>query len=188
MEKGDLIQLTNETYRLTRLFPQKEPLRNRIRGVAADVLSAFLSQEDALLPLLNVLEGFWAVAGEQNWVKSDLLLSVAEKYASFKREVEDIVPGMRPLALMKTEKPSQETTDFSAFVSDSHKSNERRQDKVMAILKDKGKAQVWEFKKVFPGVSKRTLRRDFECLLAQGLVERIGDKNQTFYTPKTVVI
>ena len=51
---------------------------------------------------------------------------------------------------------------------------------------EKDKAQVWEFKKVFPKLTKRTLRRDFEKLLGQGLVERVGERNQTFYKLKSV--
>ncbi len=39
-------------------------------------------------------------------------------------------------------------------------------------------------KQVFPEVSKRTLRRDFENLLKQGIIERIGEKNDTFYQLK----
>jgi len=35
-----------------------------------------------------------------------------------------------------------------------------------------------------PNVSKRTLRRDFEFLLKQGIVERIGERNETFYKIK----
>ncbi len=56
-----------------------------------------------------------------------------------------------------------------------------RQGKILNILKEKEKVQVWQMKEVFPEITKRTLRRDFERLLKQGLVERIGEKNNTFY-------
>lgn len=56
-----------------------------------------------------------------------------------------------------------------------------RQKKILEILKEKGRAQVGDFKKIFPEVSKRTLRRDFRSLVSQKLVERIGEKNNTFY-------
>ena len=56
-----------------------------------------------------------------------------------------------------------------------------RQKKILEILKEKGRAQVGDFKKVFPEVSKRTLRRDFRSLVSQKLVDRIGEKNNTFY-------
>jgi|GEM_PF-475975 len=56
-----------------------------------------------------------------------------------------------------------------------------RQKKILEILKEKGRAQVGEFKNIFPEVSKRTLRRDFRDLVNQKLIERIGEKNNTFY-------
>ena len=56
-----------------------------------------------------------------------------------------------------------------------------RQKIIVSILKNKEKGQVWEFKASFPDVSKRTLRRDFEYLYNQGVVKRVGEKNNTFY-------
>ena len=65
--------------------------------------------------------------------------------------------------------------------SSSKNALQRRQQKILEILKERGKAQVGDFKKIFPSVSKRTLRRDFRGLTDNGLVERIGEKNDTFY-------
>jgi len=53
-------------------------------------------------------------------------------------------------------------------------------------LKEKDKVQVQEIKQIFPDVSKRTIRRDFVQLLKQGLVEKIGERNNTFYKLKGV--
>jgi Fic family protein len=35
-------------------------------------------------------------------------------------------------------------------------------------------------------VTKRTLRRDFEKMLKEGIIERLGERNNTFYQIKTV--
>ena len=59
-----------------------------------------------------------------------------------------------------------------------------RQEKILAVLKEKEKAQVWQIKQIFPQVSKRTLRRDFENLFKRGIIERIGERNETFYQLK----
>ena len=59
-----------------------------------------------------------------------------------------------------------------------------RKDKILEILKQREKAQVGDFKEVFPEVSKRTLRRDFKSLMEEGLVERMGEKSATFYKIK----
>ena len=66
--------------------------------------------------------------------------------------------------------------------SDSFKNPfQGRKDKILEILKQREKVQVGDFKKVFPQVSKRTLRRDFKSLTDEGLIERIGEKSETFY-------
>jgi DeoR/GlpR family transcriptional regulator of sugar metabolism len=51
----------------------------------------------------------------------------------------------------------------------------------LEFLKEKGRVQVWEVSKLFPDISKRTIRRDFLELLNSGLIQRIGEKNNTFY-------
>ncbi|MDP3093139.1 MAG: DeoR family transcriptional regulator [bacterium] len=183
MEKQELIQLTEELYRLTLLFPKKEPLRYKIRELADNILANHLrlglalgKQRELVLDIcqdLRVLEGFFAVAKEQNWVSPGNLLRISGRYASMKQELEDTE------VLVPETITAESPLDFN-----SPPKNTRRRDRILEILKGKGKAQVWEFKEIFPGVTKRTLRRDFEKLLAQDLVERIGQRNQTYYQPK----
>jgi hypothetical protein len=60
----------------------------------------------------------------------------------------------------------------------------KRQRRIIEFLKEKGQAQVWEIQKVFPDISKRTIRRDFRTLLKQGLIERVGERNKTYYKMK----
>jgi hypothetical protein len=176
MEKQGLIQLTNELYRLTLLFPKKEPLRQKMRGLADDILANGLRDSD-MGQDLEVLTGFFAVARAQNWVSLSDLLNVSESYANLKEELSRYSNGSEDTTMT-----NQNVIDFNGSPK-----NIQRQEKILEILKEKGRAQVWEFKRIFSGVSKRTLRRDFEYLVSQGLVERLGEKNQTFYTPKTQV-
>lgn len=62
-----------------------------------------------------------------------------------------------------------------------------RQNRILEFLKQKGDAQVWEIQKIFPKVSKRTIRRDFRSMLKQGLIERMGERNTTAYKLKTTL-
>jgi len=39
MDPNHLLQITNELYRLTLLFPKKEPLRYKMRELADDILA-----------------------------------------------------------------------------------------------------------------------------------------------------
>jgi len=187
MEKQTLIQLTNEVYRVTLLFPKKEPLRYKIRAIAGDILEACLKgadEKNEAINSINILESFFEVAQEQHWVKQELILNIVQEYGILKQELEgvgkdkedktDSVPGF---AFFSPNEQKQNT------VVGSKKSNQERQGKILDLVKTRGKIQVWEVKQVMPGVSKRTLRRDFEHLFKQGLVQRVGEKNQTFYQP-----
>jgi len=63
-----------------------------------------------------------------------------------------------------------------------------RQNSIVEYLKEKGQAQVWEIQKIFPNISKRTIRRDFRSLLKQELIERVGERNRTYYKMKVNII
>ncbi len=158
MDKEFLIQLTNNLYHLTLLFPKKEPLRYKMRELADEIL-ARPNEKD-----LAVLDSFFEVARAQNWVSPSELLAVQEEYAKLR--------GVAEKPIKKEKEIKEEWVFFAPSL---------RQEKILSTLKEKEKVQVCEMKKIFPGVTKRTLRRDFEQLLRQELIERMGERNNTFY-------
>ncbi len=169
MERNHLLQITQELYRLTLLFPKKEPLRFKMRDLADDILANCLTlkvKQNPVLEELEILDGFLEVAKAQNWVSPDDVLKIQQEYTNLKEELKN----------QKAEdNPAPKETESGSLTLAS------RQEMILAILKEKGKVQVGETKKVFPQISKRTLRRDFRNLLKQGLIERLGEKNDTFY-------
>jgi len=91
--------------------------------------------------------------------------------------------------VMKFE-PAIEIKEKPASIEESSESEEKltiknkltdRKKKILEILRAKEAVQVWEINKILSNVSKRTLRRDFEQLLKDGYVQRIGERNKTFY-------
>ena len=56
MDKDFLIQLTTELYRLTLLFPKKEPLRYKMRELADEILTKCLRSNLKQNPVLEDLE------------------------------------------------------------------------------------------------------------------------------------
>ena len=159
MDKNYLIQLTQNLYRLTLLFPKKEPLRYKMRELADDILAENGSPE--ALDNLAVLDSFFEVAKTQNWVSSQDILNLQQEYSKLKGETEKEMPA-----------------------SPAKRGEPDRQDKILSFLKENGRAQVWQVKQILPEVAKRTLRRDFERLLNQGVIERLGERNETFYQLK----
>lgn len=190
MDKNYLIQLTNELYRLTLLFPKKEPLRYKMRELATEILAKFgggrVSVNSAevgspsILAELEVLDGFFEVVKNQNWVKPVEILRIQEEYSRIRAEIKKIPKRVEPAQIENSANGDRRGTDYET----RPRNNLERQQKILEFLKEKSRAQVWEIQKIFPSVTKRTLRRDFRNLLKNGLIERLGERNETFYQIK----
>jgi len=185
MDKSHIIQLTNNLYRVTLFFPKKEPLRYKLREVAASFL-ANPNKED-----LGVLNDFFDVSLAQNWVSPSDILAIKQDYGNLSvlLDDEEIAPQQTLPQMASNEvkdlpilDPTRKMKEISSFQYQSGLT--ARQDKIIAFLKENGRAQVWQLKEILPEVTKRTLRRDFESLLNSSKIERIGEKNNTFYQLK----
>jgi Fic family protein len=158
--KEKLIELTRRVYRLTQLFPKKEPLRYKIREIADEILANLLREtKNPTIKDWEILDSFFEIAKEQNWVSPREIFQIQQDYKNLFEEIHFESKEDRP-------------------------SINERQKKILEILKEKGKIQVGQVKEFFPNVSKRTLRRDFQSLMKKGIIERIGEKNKTFYQLK----
>ena len=188
MDKEDLIRLTTQIYYLTSLFPKKEPLRYKIREIADEILGSqalFLNSNSKKMGNmisnagrnLEVLDNFLRVAKAQNWISPAEILKVQEEYSKIGKELMD-------LSLVKVFSEtgaSQTQANSSGYNEESARQVSQRQERILGILGEKEQIQVKDLKVIFPDLSKRTLRRDFEQLLRKGLVVRVGEKNNTFY-------
>jgi len=189
MNRDYLIQLTQNLYRLTLFFPKKEPLRYKMRELADEILADSLQTiknsktvEDCSRPIseeLEILDSYFEVARNQNWVPVVDVLRVQEEYNRIKAEIKKITEQSPPQAGVRLRSDPRVLAENCSLPIPN-----LRQEKILAILKEKGRAQVWQVKQVFPEVTKRTLRRDFENLLKQGIIERRGERNDTFYQLK----
>jgi len=186
MDKEDFIYLTNNLYNLTLLFPKKEPLRYKMRELADEILANSVlaingdsrKSRNLFLDLeknLEILNSFFEIAKGQNWVSPVNVLAMQEEYDKLREE-------FQRLYLSKKDENSKEYPPLDSFRVQPLL---ERQQKILEILKEKGKIQVWELKNIFPEVTKRTIRRDFEKMLSHGLIERVGERNGTFYQIKS---
>ena len=214
--KDFLIELTNNLYRLTLLFPKKEPLRYKMREKAIKILEE-PNEKD-----LAVLDKYFEVALIQKWVSFAEMLAVKTKYDNLIGELTNKEKDTDvPLSLLAEDTPStvnlkkdeiqvistiaDDQEDSISSVSLEEKNNlfsiqqnqenfinngttvngvNYRQEKILEFLKENGRAQVWQIKEIMPDITKRTLRRDFEYMLKQGMIRRIGERNDTFYQIK----
>lgn len=206
MNRDNFIELTNRVYRITLLFPKKEPLRYKIREKADDVLADLVFwetwQKDVSFEKgderetifnaekdLEILRSYFDVAKWQNWVSYFDILDIEQEYDKIKNRIQK-----EKTELIKPEREFQreEAIIFSKSLTENRieeqleakKYLDERKEKILGLLREKGKLQVGEVSRILSQVSKRTLRRDFVQLLEMDLIKRIGEKNETFYQLK----
>lgn len=214
MDKQFLTQLTNKLYQLTLLFPKKEPLRYKMRDTATDILANSLLVinqinqsknktpsriiETYLVPVLDkfeIMAGFFEVAKAQNWLKQEQILSLEQQYSKLREELKNL--GLRKEENQKNKQEKNLPTEESENQRNGELKKQKikkgkrvlsaRQQRIITLLKERGRAQVAEVQNVLTGVTKRTLRRDFKDLVEQGLVERVGERQETYYKLKSKV-
>jgi hypothetical protein len=96
MDKEKYIQLTKDLYRLTVLFPKKDPLRYKMRELANNIL---LKPERKDVEALNSL---FEVAKSQNWVTFSDLSTVQENYVILLKTLEEIKPEIKRQIITET--------------------------------------------------------------------------------------
>jgi len=181
MDKEYFIKLTSDLYQLTLFFPKKEPLRYKMRELANNVLASLTmildGDEDNYKELIcdirrNIkpLDDFFEIVKSQKWVNENDVDSIQERYRAISEEIDKF-------ELETVEKKSPVVADKPVATIDLTP----RQKKIVEFLKKEDKAQVASVQGLFPQVTKRTLRRDFDLLLKKGIVKREGKANTTFY-------
>ena len=153
MEKKFILQITNELYRLTLLFPKKEPLRYKMRELADDILFDLISVPQktyrgqtpvSLDGKLEVLDGFFEVAKNQNWIKPEDLLNLQKEYSKLKGQLKLKAEPIKSEVKLTQVRPLQKSE--LTEVRPVQNSMNERQEKILAVLKEKEKAQVWQIK------------------------------------------
>ncbi len=204
MDKRYFLELTNRLYGLSFFFPQKEPLRNKIREVADEILasltiilegenkerreSAFVVEGD-----IEILNTLLELAKSQNWVESREIDKIQEDYLKIKEEIvgfnsiirqkEEKRENVFQRAIEVEEKKPKSLVKRAVKDATTKKKAKlnKRQEKIIDLLKKREKMQVKDFQEVLP-TTKRTLRRDLSSLVDQRFVRRVGSGNATYYS------
>lgn len=245
MEKSNLINLTKDSYRLTLMFPKREPLRCKIREIADEILAGLIINNKSdflnISRQLDIIDSFFEVARAQNWVSPPAIDEIKKNYAALRSDIAGaaveikippttpvqengrqagqenviyapaaLIPPLisrtvpiipltmqnevgenagtftgKPPANSESVLPKEEKEKSAGAAKEQLTDGQAlRQNRIVEYLKEKGQAQVWEIQKVFPNISKRTIRRDFRSLLGQKLIERVGERNKTYYKLK----
>jgi hypothetical protein len=185
MDKNQAIELANRIYKQTLLFPKKEPLRYKLREITDEILEDLIQIDSYISPKnkkdlivnvqskIEVIDAYLEIIKWQNWVSYFDIIKLKEEFGYLKS-------NLNVLAVLREKK--EEIPEKKEKIEKEEDSEiDERKKRIISILKEKERAQVGDIKKILPETSKRTLRRDFDMLIKKGLVQRIGESNNTFY-------
>jgi len=192
VEKDYLIKLCLAIYRITDLFPEREPLRISLREKANQILAdsilffngnpVSLTKEqkkrfsERILGNISILQGYFEIAEKQNWLRRENFSVLEREYNMIEKEIKNGFSKKESSDITKKEKSPSQVSQIS--LDELKKGRYKR---ILEVLKEKEEVQVKDLKEIFSRVSKRTLRRDLNDLLKKGFVKRVGDKNRTVY-------
>ena len=153
-------------------------IRERASAVLGDLilLNRDSKQTNRTLGNIEALLALFEVAKSQEWVNEDNFIILCQEYGKIACSIKQkSVQKSVSVNVDKAERKQKHAPVNQA------RTGKKRWEEILQILRQKECLQVKDLQVVFPDVSKRTLRRDFEYLLSQGLVQRIGDRNDTEY-------
>ncbi len=115
MDKNYFINLTQKLYRLTFFFPAKEPLRNKLREMADQILSNLVlildgkieERMDSAFDVeknIEMLDALLELSKTQMWVDRGEIEKVQDNYAVIRREIEEFNDMLRKKIALKEEK------------------------------------------------------------------------------------
>ncbi len=205
MNKSYFIELTNRLYRITFFFPTKEPLRHKVREIGDDILANLVlilegeinERREAAFKVeksIEILDALLELAKTQNWIDSEEIKKIQAKYKEIKIEVEEFNDILRrktafyeQKALLIGEEKSLVRKEDVSVKQKTEKKKEtvklnKRQEKILDLLKKRENLQVKDIQEVVPSTTKRTLRRDLSAMVEKKLLKRTGAGNTISYS------
>lgn len=199
------IQITTAVYKLLEFFPDNDPLKNKAKEKVLEISEGLVitsgtrgwasfnkdKAQEKLIEDIDILLNYLKLAKHFGWIDSMNYIIISKEYERVvgqlkptiqtPKKLETIIPipqREEPVKVQPTQKKEPVATNFE--MSD-------RQKKILEVIKEKGKAQVSDFKAVLSDVTKRTIRRDLDELLRLERVIRVGEWNKIEYqiTSKT---
>lgn len=200
MDKEKTIKATVALYEITKVFPEKEPLKNQVRERANDVLISAIaftfekSQKNPIFWQIEQLLALFEVAKTQKWVNEKNFLVLEGYYKGLKKElIQELSQKQAPKVINlpprekilspqespKTEQSIFEKTKKWGIEQKSQDSQENssgfpqeRQAQIVEMIKKRKIVSLEQVQNSFPEITSRTIRRDMRLLMAKDILER----------------
>ncbi len=173
-----ILALIKASFKVSDLIPDLV-LREKIKSQILNVYRIFFSVPEGrdpvsggeknyaeLLKEIDVLDGFFFLAGQLNFVKDNHLRILRNGFLVFKSRI----------VLMLNEPPKipKETIKPEVKLSE-------RQEKILEKFQNKETLKLAEILDLFPGVSEKTVRNELSSLIGLKKITRSGKGNGSFY-------
>jgi len=189
MNIEEIIKLTNAVYKVTNLFPAKDPLKIAIRKEALDVLFFSILVAKGIDPKskgnvftsLKLLEAYFQISSKQNWVDERNFEILQAEYDKVKQLFEELSKKSKPEKKKPDlNQPKEEKKEITGKQIEYEKLSDI-QLKVLEILQNKGQLKPNELKEFFPKVSARSIRRELRELKEKNIICAFGSGKAIFY-------
>lgn len=194
MNKDHCLKLCLAVYKITKPFPEEEPLKLNIRKRVNDILvnlisvnpSATLIDKKKFFKDVEILNSYFEIAQQQNWVHPDNFTILRREFIKLKQEfsgtdMERFTECNPPTPMLRRTKENIEKSSGLKFPEKVFGGLQERQKKILEIMKEKKECQISDFVNVFQGISRRTIQRDLEFLVERGLIKRQGEYRNMVY-------
>ncbi|MFH0740172.1 MAG: DeoR family transcriptional regulator [bacterium] len=175
--QSHIIKLTMAVYKVSDFFPEREPLKVLIKQKADEILAGLILQEKDIEKHIEVMRAYIELSCNLGLAKKEYLEVLGKEYGLIADNLK-VEKKEEPISAPVELRRGKEEAKVEVVLNGRHR-------KIIDILKKGKPIQVKDLKNTFPNISKRTLRRDFEYLLDKGLVDRIGNNNNTEYKLKS---
>ncbi|HUQ30071.1 MAG TPA: DeoR family transcriptional regulator [Candidatus Paceibacterota bacterium] len=190
-------------------FAQSPSLRNRMDSIAIGLIDAAIlppfSARDLLSKELLALSSVLAIARTGNLLSAmnaDIIAKEAhgllQEVAAYEEphlflEEAPTLAGLAKNAGQRrrseiTQKPSRVSSGSAALAGESSKGHIKdidrtdRKGKIISVLKSKGQASIKDISTLIRGVSEKTIQRELQSLVEQGMVKKSGERRWSTYT------
>jgi hypothetical protein len=162
--QSNIIKLTNTVYELLEYFPESDPLKNKAKEKALEIMSR-VAGENPMQKDIDALLGYLEIGKMRGWLNPVNFIIISNEYKKIGKSTQS-----RPVSVLNNTELKAPNFSISG-----------RQRKIIEFLEKNEKAQVMDLMSVLPNITKRTIRRDLDELMKNGNIVRGGEFNQVFY-------
>lgn len=177
-----MLKITMAVYRVTNLFPGKEPLKYDIRAAANRILACGLAGEE-IREELETLKTYFVIAKAQSWVAENNFMVLEQEYEKLSNAKPVLAEEKSATDAKNIKNQSVAAGNPKKENSNGYPSPQDRKKKIAETIHKEEKIALRDLMQNFPGVHRRTLIRDLESLVRESVVKKEGNGKRTLYLP-----